>query len=146
MSHTNLLYHLIFATKNRAPIIHTEWESSLHVYLGGIIKGQNGVPIEINGIEDHVHALVRLSPTKALAEFLREFKSDSTGFVRREFEKRFSWQRRYGAFTVSESNVETVRAYIRNQKNHHMTMGFDEEYRKILLLNSVEFEEKYLWN
>jgi putative transposase len=144
MSHTNLLYHLVFATKDRVPSINPEWESRLHGYLGGIIKGQDGIPLEINGIEDHLHALVRLSPRRAVAAVLRELKSDSSLFVKKEFERTFGWQKRYGAFSVSESNVEAVRRYIRNQKEHHKRIGFSEEYKRLLELNGVDFDERYL--
>jgi putative transposase len=146
MSHTNLLYHLVFATKDRIGSISPAWESRLHGYLGGIIKGQSGIPIEINGIEDHLHALVRLSPKRAVADVLRELKSDSSAFVKKEFDRSFGWQKRYGAFSVSESNVEAVRRYIRNQKEHHKRIGFTDEYKRLLALNSVDFDERYLWN
>jgi len=145
MSHTNLLYHLVFATKHREPLIHPEWEQRLHSFLGGAIKVRDGIPIEINGIEDHVHALVRLPPSRAISDQLREIKADSSIFVKKEFERGFGWQRRYGAFSVSESNVEAVRQYIRKQKENHRKIGFSEEYERLLVLNGIDYDQKFLW-
>ena len=141
MSHVNFLYHIVCGTKDRKPLIDPDWESRLFGYLGRIINNANGKLIEINGIEDHVHLLARLGPAIAFADFMRELKADSSGFIRREFEPKFRWQRRYGAFTVSESAVQPVRRYIRNQKIHHQGQSFDDEYKMLLKLNNIDFDE-----
>lgn len=146
MSHTNLLYHIIFATKDRLPMIKKEWQADLHAYLGGIVKNLEGVPIEINGICDHVHLLVRLQPKSALSDFMRELKASSSGWVRRNHFDRFAWQARFGAFTVSESLVQIVRDYIRNQEKHHSTKNFVDEYKDFLTAHKVDFVEEYLWH
>lgn len=146
-SFTNLLYHILFSTKHREPMITSMIEKRLYGYLGGIIGGQKGIALEINGMPDHVHLLVKLSQNKSIADVLRELKADSSGWVHQEFPslKTFSWQLGYAAFTVSESQVERVRQYIRNQKQHHRRVTFQDELLSLLRAHGVDFEEKYLW-
>jgi putative transposase len=146
MSHTHFLYHIIFATKDRLPMIKKEWQAELHAYLGGIVKNLDGIPIEINGVADHIHLLVRLKPKMAFSDFMRELKSSSSRWIKQNHFEKFAWQTRYGAFTVSESQVQIVRNYIKNQERHHQTKNFADEYKDFLIANKIEFEEKYLWN
>jgi REP element-mobilizing transposase RayT len=145
MSYTNLLYHIVYATKGRAPLITSTLKPHLHQYLGGTVRGLGGVPIEINGVEDHVHLLVRLKPVISVSDFLRELKSTSSGWAKRKTKGRFAWQARYGAFTVSESQVDRVRLYIRNQEEHHRKVSFDDEFKALLLAHQIEFDEDHLW-
>ena len=145
MSYTHLLYHIVFATKDRMPLIAESWETELYKYLGGIIKNHGGEAIEINGMSEHVHVLTRLKPLPALPDFMRELKASSSKWAKRH-EPKFSWQRRYGAFTVSESMCEVVRNYIRNQKTHHAKQPFQNEFTDLLRLHNVEFDERYLWD
>ena len=120
-SYTNLLYHIIFSTKNRRPLITTDIEPQLHDYIGGIIRGLGGICLELNGTEDHVHLLAKLRPDCALSDVVRDLKANATGWMHDLFPelKDFSWQRGYGAFTVSQSNINEVRQYIARQKQHH---------------------------
>ena len=143
MSHTHLLYHLVFATKDRFPFISSILEIELYRYLAGIIRNHKGILIAINGMPDHVHLLVRL-PACDLPAFLRELKASSSRWAKRH-EPKFAWQRRYGAFTVSESVAEKVVDYIKNQKTHHSSRTFENEYKTLLTVHNVEFDEKYLW-
>ena len=115
MSHTHFLYHIVFATKNRFPLIAESWEKELYRYLAGIIKNLGGEPIKINGIADHIHLLVRLGPTMAISAILRELKASSSRWIKENHQPKFSWQRRYGAFSASESVSEAVGRYIANQ-------------------------------
>jgi REP element-mobilizing transposase RayT len=146
MSYTNLLYHVVYATKERAPLITPVLRPRLHAYLGGTVRGLKGVPIEINGMSEHVHLLVRLRPTISVSEFLSSLKSNSSSWAKRQTKGRFSWQSRYAAFTVSESQVERVRLYIRNQEKHHYKMSFEEEYRALLNAHHLEVDAAHLWN
>lgn len=137
MSHTNLLYHIVFATKERAPLITAELRPHLHAYLGGIVRGLNAVPIEINGTTDHVHVLARLQPTISFSEFMSKLKSNSSGWAKGKTRGRFGWQSRYAAFTVSESQVSRVRSYIRNQEEHHRRKTFEDELKVLLRVNRI---------
>ena len=143
MSHTRFLYHIVFGTKDRSPLIAERWESELYRYLAGIVKNHKGELIEINGMPDHVHLLVLLAPCD-FAAFVRELKASSSKWANRH-QAKFSWQRRYGAFTVSESAVDAVRKYIREQKLHHKRRSFEEEYRELLRRHRIEFDDEYLW-
>lgn len=143
MSHTRLLFHIVFGTKDHFPLIDESWENELHAYLTGIVKNHNGNVIAINGMPDHMHLLVRLEPGDFPA-FMRELKASSSKWAKNH-QPKFSWQRRYGAFTVSESAVDAVRNYIRKQKEHHRKRTFEDEYIELLRRHKVEFDEKYLW-
>ncbi len=145
MSYTNLLYHIVYGTKGRAPLIHADLKTDLHKYLGGIVRGLGCVPIEINGMSDHVHLLVRIRPTISVSEFLSKLKSGSSGWAKRRTKRRFAWQDKYGAFTVSESQANRVRQYIRDQEKHHRKISFAEEFETLLDSNGIEFEKRYLW-
>jgi REP element-mobilizing transposase RayT len=145
MSYTNLLYHIVYATKSRAPLINSNLKSRLHGYLGGIVGGLGGIPIEINGMSEHVHLLVRIRPTISVSDFLSKLKSNSSLWAKRQTKGRFAWQAKYGAFTVSESQVSRVRKYIREQEEHHRTMSCEEEFEALLKGNRIDFDAKYLW-
>lgn len=82
---------------------------------------------------------------EAFPDFMRELKASSSAWAKRHHQPKFSWQRRYGAFTVSESASEAVRRYIRNQKEHHKKQDFEGEYGDLLQLHKIEFDERYLW-
>ena len=146
MSYTNLLYHIVYATKERAPLITSTLRPRLHEYLGGTVRGLDGVALEINGTADHVHVLARMRPTISVSEFLSKLKSASSGWAKRQTRGRFAWQARFGAFTVSESQVEHVRRYIRDQEVHHRTRSFEEELKALLRAHRIDFDEKYLWS
>src|SRR5262245_22909372 len=149
MPHTylNLWFHLVFGTKDRAPLIEEAWRSRLHAYLGGTVRGLGGTALEINGIADHVHLLVNLSSEHRMDYFLRELKAESSGWIHKEeLSAEFAWQRGYGAFTVSQSQVEKVRQYIANQEAHHRRQSFEDEFKAMLRAHNVAFDEKYLWS
>jgi putative transposase len=145
MSYTNLLYHIVYATKERAPLITKVLRPRLHEYLGGTVRGLDGTALEINGTNDHVHILAKLRPTIAVSEFMSKLKSGSSGFAKRQTAGRFAWQARYGAFTVSESQVERVRKYIRNQEEHNRKRSFEEEFRTLLRAHRIDFDEAHPW-
>jgi REP element-mobilizing transposase RayT len=144
MSHTNLLYHIVFGTKGRYPFITNELKPRLHEYLGGTVRGLGGTAFEINGINDHVHLLVRLTSSHRLDYFSRDLKANSSKWARVLTNGNFGWQRRYGAFTVSESQFPIVQNYIRNQEKHHAKFDFKQEFEGLLKANNLEIDE-YLW-
>jgi REP element-mobilizing transposase RayT len=144
-SYTKLLYHLVFSTIERRPLITKTLRPLLYDYLGGTVRGLDGVAIEIGGVADHVHLLVRMPRTIAVDVFLQKLKANSSGWVTRTQAVKFNWQRGFGAFTVSESQVEKVRRYIQNQEAHHSKVSFEEEFKAILKAHKVEFDEEYLW-
>ena len=145
-THLSLHYHLIFSTKGRLPWIKEPWEKRLHSYFGGIIRRLGGIAEEIGNTADHVHILVSLKASHCLADVMREIKASSSGWIHRDIKSRlFSWQDGYGAFTVSRSDVEDIRRYVRRQKAHHSKRTFKDEYLDFLRQSGIEFDEKYLW-
>jgi len=145
MSYTNLLYHIVYATKERAPLITSQLRPRLHEYLGGTVRGLDGIAIEVGGTADHVHVLAKIKPTISVSEFLSKLKSGSSGWAKRQTAGRFGWQARFAAFTVSESQVQRVRRYIRNQQEHHCKKSFEEEFRALLRAHKIDFNDRYLW-
>src|SRR5258707_8187984 len=133
-SYTNLLNHIVFSTKDRRPLITPDYEVRLYDYLGGTIRKMGGISLELNGTEDHVHLLAKLRPDCALSDVLRDLKANATGWMHDVFPslKHFSWQRGYGAFTVSQSHVEAERRYIARQKEHHRKISFSRRVHSIL--------------
>ena len=84
MSYTNLLYHIVYATKGRAPLITKTLQPDLHKYLAGTVRGLGGVPIEINGVADHVHLLVKIKPVIAVSDFLTRPQGRFVGVGKKE--------------------------------------------------------------
>ena len=145
-THLSLHYHLIWSTKIQKPLMHAEWRSRLHAYLGGIARELRAIPEVVNGVEDHVHLLVGLRATHCLADVLRDLKRASSGWVHDTIGMReFEWQDGYGAFTVSPSLRKTVLDYIAGQEEHHRKKTFKEEYVEFLEKSGVEYDPKYLW-
>ncbi len=143
-----LFYHFVFSTKNRKKLIHRDIESRLWSYLGGIARKRGVKPIQIGGVDDHLHALI-LSPPKyapsSIAQFLKE---ESSKWIHEEFSglKLFGWQDGYSAFSVSRSIVPQVVEYIKNQRGHHEDLSFEDEYRELLKLHEVEIaDERFLY-
>jgi REP element-mobilizing transposase RayT len=150
MSHTytNLLYHVVFSTKERRPFISPDVKPRLHAYLGGIANEIDCIPLKIGGVADHVHLLLKIPPKLAVSEVLRLLKCNSSGWVHREFPqlRSFAWQEGYGAFTVSASKKPDVETYIANQEEHHRQRSFQDEFLSLLERHEVEFDPLTIWD
>ena len=144
-THLSLHYHVVFSTKERRRMIAEPWREELHAYMGGIVRDIGAIPQSIGGTGDHVHILLGLKPTHALAEAVRQIKRGSSEWVHKHGVAQFAWQDGYGAFTVSASQKDKVHQYIADQVEHHRKKTFEEEYVDLLRLCGVEFDEKYLW-
>ena len=128
-THLSLHYHIVFSTKDRAPLIAPEWRERLHAYLGGVVRNVEGTPEAIGGVADHVHLLVGLRATARLADVARDVKAVSSRWVHEEIgDRAFAWQEGYGAFTLGASQRGAVREYIARQEEHHRRRTFKEEY------------------
>ena len=144
---SNLLYHIIFSTKNRAPLITDQIRKPLYEYIGGIIREEGGTLLEIGGVADHVHILARLKPAMAVADAVRLIKSNSSKWLNKGAGfGDFRWQAGYGAFTAGKSMVVEIGQYILNQDKHHRKRTFKEEFLDFLAKNDVEYDEKYIWD
>ncbi len=146
-SYTNLLYHIVFSTKDRRPFIEPTFAHRLHTYLAGGIRAEGGSAIIVNGTPNHVHILARLRQDKTLSDVLRSIKAHSSKWIHGTFavHERFLWQSGYGAFTVSESQAERVRSYIQDQETHHRRTTFEEEFVSLLKAHHIAFDPKYIW-
>jgi len=111
--------HIIFATKNRDPLIHPEIEKQLHSYIVGVSRKRKVPILKINGMADHIHILLKLHPSVALAELLKEYKAYSSSWMKKCGYSQFNWQAGYGGFSCSKSMLKSVIIYIQNQKAHH---------------------------
>lgn len=147
-THTQLLIHVVFATKHREPWLRGEIGLRMHAYLGGILRGENAVPIAIGGIEDHVHLYIRLRADAALSDLMRIVKGRTSRWAHASVEglERFEWQEGYSAFSVSRSQDQTLRNYVANQVEHHRTRDFREELLQLLTAHGIDFQEKYVFD
>ena len=145
---TNLLYHIVFSTKHREALIMPRLQQDLYAYIGGIIRGEGGAPMEIGGMPDHVHIVAMFKPEPSVATMVKTFKSKSSKWVneRPDHQGRFAWQVGYGAFSVSASQLEKVGRYVQKQAEHHRTESFQHEFIALLEKHKIEYDERYLWD
>lgn len=145
-THSSLIYHIVYSTKDRENWFSKDFLPKLHAYIGGILRGNEASAYAVGGVADHVHLLVGLKTTHDIPEIIRIVKTESSKWIKREInQSAFGWQDGYGIFTVSASSLEKVRSYVLNQEEHHRTMTFKEEYIALLKKCGVEFNEKFLW-
>ena len=146
-SYTNLLYHLVFATKHREPWLGGALRPALFAYLGDAVRDLGGIALIVNGMAEHVHVLAKLRPDRTLSDVMRELKARSSGWIHRKEPElaAFAWQTGYGAFTVSQSQAKIVHNYIENQEAHHRTLTFTNEMRQLLRRHGFDFDEADLW-
>ena len=144
----NVLLHIIFSTKNRHPFIDEDIEPELYAYMTSIFIAHKSYVHKIGGVNDHVHLLVTLPRTISISDLLEQIKKNSSKWIKTKGNKHtnFSWQKGFGVFSVSSSQQKRVIAYIANQKEHHKTQSFQDEYRKFLSLNGIPFDERYVWD
>jgi putative transposase len=140
--------HITFSTKNRLDLIDTAIEKSLFEYLGGICKGLECNPVKVGGYKNHVHILCTLSRKITQASLLEKLKKESSKWIKTidAKYKDFYWQRGYGIFSVNPTEIEIVTDYIINQKAHHQSKTFQDEFRAFLKKYKIEYDEQYLWD
>jgi putative transposase len=145
-SWTQNIYHAVFSTKGRVCSITPDHQERLYPYIGGILKDLRCTPIAINGMEDHVHFLARYPSDLSHADMLRHVKQRSSLWIHEIFPelRAFAWQEGYGGFTVSKSLMDSVAAYIRNQKEHHKKMTSLDEVKEFLRKSGIEYDPRYL--
>jgi REP element-mobilizing transposase RayT len=142
-SYSQNVIHVVFSTKDRQKTIAPIFQPNLWAYVAGVGKKDGIFLYDIGGMEDHLHLLMRLPPTAALAKAINSIKSNSSRWANQEGQK-LAWQQGYGAFSVSASLVPTVREYIQNQKVHHEKLSFEEEFLALLKKHRVEFDPRYV--
>ena len=141
------LVHLVFSSKERKPHIQNDVRSKLHEYAGGILHDLDSPALLMNSVADHIHVLFNLHKTKALSDVIMELKRGTSIWIKEQNSQYsdFYWQAGYGAFSVSQSAVETVKEYIANQEAHHSRRTFQDEFRALLNRHEIDFDERYVW-
>jgi REP element-mobilizing transposase RayT len=143
---SNVLIHLIFSTKDRQPLINAELRPQLLAYMGGVLRNLDCQPLQVGGVEDHVHLLFALARTRSIAEVVRDVKGSSSRWITSNQGQAFQWQAGYAAIGIGRSERDTVLAYVCNQEEHHRQRTFQEEYRELMQLAGIDIDERYAWD
>jgi putative transposase len=141
--------HIVFSTKDRVGFLRdADPRERTHAYLAGTCNNLDCPAIEVGGVADHVHVLCRLGRTISVAELVRDLKRESSKWIKEQGPTLvdFHWQAGYGAFSVSPSHVDEVQRYIQNQEEHHRTVSFQDEFRRICQKYGLELDERYAWD
>jgi len=143
---TQILYQIVFSTKNREKVLTKNNREELFKYIWGITKNKKCHLYQINGVEDHLHILIDLHPSIALSSLVKEIKVASTLHIKEKklFDNFANWQQGYGAFTYNIQEKNRLIGYIKKQEEHHKSVTFLDEYKELLVENKIPFIEKYL--
>jgi len=138
----------VFAVSDRQSLIKPQFKEGLYKYITGLVTNQAEKLISINGMADHIHILIGLKPSMALADLVRDIKADSSTHVNKNkwVRGKFSWQEGYGAFSYGHSQLDTIIRYIQNQEKHHKRRSFKNEYLTLLRKFDIAFEDKYVFD
>jgi REP element-mobilizing transposase RayT len=144
----NILVHLVFSTKDRRQLLRDQERGQLHAYITGVLKNHDSLLIEINSVRDHIHILFAQSKNHAPAKVVEQIKTATSSWIKTldAWYSDFGWQSGYGEFSVSPTQVESVREYIRNQAEHHKREDFQTEYRRFCERNLKPLDERYAWD
>ena len=145
-TYTQILYHIIFSTKNRIPCLIKENRKELFKFIWGILKNKKCHLYQINGVEDHLHIVTHLHPTEPLAMLVKDIKIGSNKYIKgKQLFSAFNGQQEgYAAFTYTIKDKEKLIHYVKNQEQRHRNMTFIEELTLILEEHDIDFDEKYL--
>lgn len=145
---SKVIVHIIFSTKDREPWLDADVRPRMHAYLATICRDLGGHAFRVGGVADHVHILATLPRTLSQADLVEAMKKTSSKWIKTLAPKYrgFYWQRGYGAFSVSPSQLDGVFEYVESQEEHHRTRSFQEEYREFLQKHGVEFDDRYVWD
>ena len=139
--------HFVFSTKGREPWIGDEWADRLYGYIGGIAHAEKCQLLAAGGMPDHIHLLISVARTIALADLMRVVKANSSKWVHETVTSTpFAWQTGYGVFGVGHDRIDTVRGYIARQAEHHAGRSYQDEYRALLSEYGLEWDERYVWD
>ena len=145
-TYTQIIYQIVFSTKYRHPVLEKQHRKKLFRFIWGILKNNNCHLYQINGVEDHLHILVDLHPSIALADLIKDIKLGSSSHIKEQqlFAGFTGWQEGYAAFTYSRKEKERLVTYVKKQQEHHKILSFKEELIGLLQEHGVAFDEKYL--
>ncbi len=145
-SYKQIYYQIVFGTKYRKPTISETHCEELYKYISGIIKNNKCHLYRVNGIEDHIHIFSDLHPSISLADYIKDIKVASSLWMKEsgKFPDFIGWQNGYGAFTYSVREKDMIINYVKKQKEHHKKETFYDEYKRLMIENEIEFDEKFL--
>ena len=145
---SNIVVHIIFSTKNRQRFMGVDIQPRVHAYLATVCRDQGCHAYCVGGTHDHVHIATSLSRTLAVSKLVEKLKVSSSLWVKKQSEsyREFHWQKGYGIFSVSPSNLDKLTAYIGNQVEHHKRLSFQDEYRRFLNEYEIQYDEAYVWD
>ena len=146
MSYTSLYNHIIFSTKARKPLIDDSISQRLFSYIAGTTANLDCKVFIANGVVDHIHLLISLSPKISVVELVRTIKSNSSRWIHEKFleHKDFGWQDGYSAFSVSYSGINDVAKYIKGQQEHHKKISFIDELKIFLAKHKIDYDPRFL--
>ena len=144
---TQIHIHAVFAVQNRISLITENWQTSLYNYIIAIMQNHEHKVLAIGGMPDHVHVLFGFRPTQSLSDLMQQVKRDSSAWINQNkfSEGKFAWQEGYGAFSYGKSQIPAVVKYILNQEQHHAEKHFTDEYKKMLDIFGISYDEKYIF-
>src|SRR5437667_8933560 len=145
---SKVILQIVFSTKNREPWLEPDVRPRMHAYVATICRDLGAELVRVGGVADHVHIVTTLPRTVTQAQLIEQIKKTSSRWIK-ALDARyrgFFWQRGYGAFSVSPSQLDAVLQYVETQEEHHRTRTFQEEYRELLHRHGVEFDERYVWD
>jgi len=147
-TYSQIYVQIVFAVQGRQNLILDAYKEEIQKYITGIVRNQKQKLIVINGMPDHLHILIGLTPNMALSDLVRDIESDSSAFIngKKWFRGKFNWQEGFGAFSYGRSQLSQVVKYIRDQEKHHQHRSFKEEYLSLLRKFQIEFSEEYLFD
>lgn len=146
MAHTKakILIHLVFATKERQPLIVGDFKPDLHAYMAGAVRGMGVFLQALDGVEDHCHIVFDLPPKLALADFANQLKSGASRWARSNGHPQLGWQRGYGAFSMNQSSLDRAVQYVLNQEQHHRKQTFRDELAEFLRVHDMETDSEFI--
>jgi REP element-mobilizing transposase RayT len=145
---SKVILHMIFTTKDREPWLDREVRPRMHAYIATICRDLGAEFVHVGGVADHVHVVTTLPRTASQAQFIEQIKKASSKWIK-ALDARyrgFFWQRGYGAFSVSPSQLDAVLRYVEQQPAYHHARTFQEEYRELLSKHGVQFDKRYVWD
>jgi REP element-mobilizing transposase RayT len=146
-TYTQLYIHLVFAVKNRQALIAKAWKAELEKYITGIVQNKEHKLLAIGSMPDHVHIFIGYNVNQTISDLVETIKTSSNAWIKYNHlsSSKFEWQRGYGAFSHSRSQLDTVVNYVRNQEKQHQRKNFRAEYLEMLRQYEVEYKEEYLF-
>lgn len=143
---TQILYQIVFSTKNAENTMRLSDTEKLYRYIWGVLKNKKCILYRLNGTENHLHIITHVHPSISVSSLVKDIKISSSVWIKEQkiFPNFVSWQEGYGAFTYHISQKEILVNYVKNQREHHSIKTFREEFKELLEEHGIEFDEKYL--